>query len=1196
MLDPRNRRAEVRRAKVSSPESASGISGVQQAIWRQRARGIAVVTAVAAATAGLFAFATPALAEGPHTFATTFGAAASIPANPYPLANPSDVAVDNSGDSSNGDFYVTDPTNHRVEKFDSSGNFLLMFGKEVDQTSHGDVCPENNGDVCQAGTSGSAAGQFDNPHWVAVDDSAGASRGDVYVGDSAAVQVQKFEPSGQLITGWAESGRLQGTSLGHNFQYGLYGIGVQTNGNLVAFDEESYRYEFDEGGAFIEKAELGYIPSATAGIAIDAANDLYLVGPNPYDHVVKFTEAGGELGEVLPPDDTTGVAAGSPGGTNEDIYVDTGGGTAIKHLQRSCNNACGPVDTFGAGHLSDAEGIGIDGSSDKVYVANTGEHDVAVFKKLVSPPSVEGFYASHLTATTADLTAKINPRGVDTEYHFDYGTTIAYGNSAPPSPVEADLGSGYVAQTVTIHLTNLQEATTYHFRVVARNAEGVTSSYDQTFNFFPPSCPNQTVRQQTGADNLPDCRAYELASAENAGTTVIFPSDGPVTGQATNPPRLAYAGWAGAIPDSGGSPENDFGDLYVATRTNSGWITKYIGLPANETLLSGGPPWTDASPEPEIAGGELTTSDKWQQGVLANPSMSKIVDWNNGEYNTTGQYLGVGEGGFSSNAPYVWDSTTGTRIDRWPTNMGAVVGGEGFKGETAASADLSHFVFTSDLIYAPSGVPGDMYDNNTNTGELSIVSRAADGGDIALKPLRVSAEGSHILMTTGAGQCKGVLRAAPSCGPGQLYMRVSDAVTYEIAPGQEVNYLGMTSDGSKVYFTSNEELNAEDTDEGADLYMWSAEKAAHAEEPLTLLSKGDGGSGNSESCSAAWTTRCSIVPVVFMDPKTGGYPNFEGGLGGNGMSDSYIAAESGDIYFYSPELLNGDMGLKNQENLYVYRHGGVHFVTALTPDNYCVEGGNGQGKLCSHGPVVRMDVSPDGSHMAFITASQVTSYENQGALEMYSYEPESGQIVCDSCSPTGEPPAPPQFTGEGESQNVLASQNGLFMTDDGRTFFSTEQALVPRDTNESEDVYEFVDGRPQLITPGTGAGYHNSFGVFGVETNPGLVGVSADGTDVYFATYEHLVEQDLNGEQLKIYDARTDGGFAFVKPPPGCAAADECHGEGGPPPARQIEGSGAALGARGNLHVTPKRHSKKQRHRKHRARVHHNQFGSHRHG
>ena len=101
----------------------------------------------------------------------------------------------------------------------------------------------------------------------------------------------------------------------------------------------------------------------------------------------------------------------------------------------------------------------------------------------------------------------------------------------------------------------------------------------------------------------------------------------------------------------------------------------------------------------------------------------------------------------------------------------------------------------------------------------------------------------------------------------------------------------------------------------------------------------------------------------------------------------------------------------------------------------------------------------------------------------------------------------------------------------------------PRDTNEAQDVYEYVDGRPQLITPGTGD-TRSPLGGASASTQPGLIGVSADGRDVYFSTYDTLVRQDHNGLFLKFYDARAGGGFPAPAPPPPCTAADECHGAG----------------------------------------------------
>ncbi len=168
-------------------------------------------------------------------------------------------------------------------------------------------------------------------------------------------------------------------------------------------------------------------------------------------------------------------------------------------------------------------------------------------------------------------------------------------------------------------------------------------------------------------------------------------------------------------------------------------------------------------------------------------------------------------------------------------------------------------------------------------------------------------------------------------------------------------------------------------------------------------------------------------------------------------------------------------------------------------------------------------------------------------------------------SPTAAPP----------TSDVAASQNGIFMTDDGRAFFSTADALVPRDANGIVDIYEYVEGRAQLISTGTGNDA-------GEAIRPiGLVGVSADGTNAFFSTYQTLVGQDENGPFYKLYVARTNGGFPFNKPPAPCAAADECHGPGAAPPAMPQVGSGAIVGG-GNATVVRKKR-KRARSATHRA-------------
>ena len=88
------------------------------------------------------------------------------------------------------------------------------------------------------------------------------------------------------------------------------------------------------------------------------------------------------------------------------------------------------------------------------------------------------------------------------------------------------------------------------------------------------------------------------------------------------------------------------------------------------------------------------------------------------------------------------------------------------------------------------------------------------------------------------------------------------------------------------------------------------------------------------------------------------------------------------------------------------------------------------------------------------------------------------------------------------------------MSDDGRVFWSTKDPLVPRDTNDDTDVYEYTGGRPQLITTGISekkrgfeaacSGLCDFFGRF-FWIKQGLVGVSSDGIDVYFTTSDTLV-------------------------------------------------------------------------------------------
>jgi hypothetical protein len=104
-------------------------------------------------------------------------------------------------------------------------------------------------------------------------------------------------------------------------------------------------------------------------------------------------------------------------------------------------------------------------------------------------PSVRTLGATEITSGSATLNGSVNPNGGEvTECRFEYGTTMLLGSSASCAKLP---GSGTSAVEVSAPATGLEPNTPYYFRLVARNAGGVSSGLEELFT--TPGTPTASI-------------------------------------------------------------------------------------------------------------------------------------------------------------------------------------------------------------------------------------------------------------------------------------------------------------------------------------------------------------------------------------------------------------------------------------------------------------------------------------------------------------------------------------------------------------------------------------------------------------------------------------------------------------------------------------------------------------------------------
>jgi hypothetical protein len=499
-------------------------------------RGRRVALLVVVAVLGALAFAgTPAQAGQARLFSDSFGSATSSVPDPYPLSSSSSVAVDASAGPSRGDVYVADFEGHRVEKFDSSGHLILMFGEAVNKTKVEEGRPEAEQNVClasetcQRGTAAATPGAFQGQLFVAVDSSAGSSAGDVYVADGygGGSQVTKFDENGHVVYLWASAGQLGGASIPEGAFVEIKGIAVDSSGNLWVIEANHHpnsqgsilrAFEFTSNASLITswQAPLGSLtentPAQLSGLALDSSDHLYLIEED--GDTAEWSSSGSKVGTITSRlvDPDTGepntitqrqfepfALALDP--ASEDVYqagpfpafapFDTSSLVIRRFAAASCKpsgeeHLCGAAESFALGRIPDGAysiSLTVDPTTpaDTLYAAYTGytegpefEHygEVAGFAT-ETVPDVITVKASSFAGASTRLNGTVNPSGVPlTKCVFEWGEREgSYEHEAPcEAPDATGLGSGSSPVEAHAKISGLTAGKTYHFRLVASNA------------------------------------------------------------------------------------------------------------------------------------------------------------------------------------------------------------------------------------------------------------------------------------------------------------------------------------------------------------------------------------------------------------------------------------------------------------------------------------------------------------------------------------------------------------------------------------------------------------------------------------------------------------------------------------------------------------------------------------------------------
>jgi hypothetical protein len=1135
-----------------------------------------------------------------HVFGSAFGAKGSGDGQ---FEGPTEVAVEEES----GEVYVVDAGDERVEVFKPAGGGGYEYVSQFKIHTPGAIAVDNatstldpsRGDVYVVGSEEKGAEPSERDIVYEYSPSEGKVVRKLQAFKSGEVEEEfadiagvAVDANGVLWVYWEEQGIIDGFRKQLNKQ--------QTKAELAW--EPSLRRT--------PEVESKFECYARPGFAVGVGDEAFYVG---YEREDAAQECPGENEEAPDPSvvakldgsqpipgvlarevdhqNTTGVALES---TSGDVYLDNG--TSLAAFTDSGEL----IQRFGDQRLVGGSGVAVDAKSGDVFAAESGEDRVDVFtaEEEAKAPVVDRVSAQNRRPGSSELHAQIDPEGAQTEYDFQYGTedcsrspTSCTQVPIPPGVIEASFGD----HQVSVEVNGLEPATAYYYRVLASNSLGQVEGVPQPNTFTTLPSPGE----------LPDSRAWELVSpSEKQGAAVALTTrySGGSIQASLDGGALVWLASGPVVSEPQGNRSFEPTQL-LSRRGAQGWITQSLETPHEQGRgleLPSPSEYHFFSPDLSLSLLQPVEPTRQVGGVVEHPPLSP-------EASEKTMYLRQDPPAAPGYEPLVTaaNNTADTRFGGALEFLDATsdlshVVFESKVGLTAAapsSAGLYEWEGGKPLqliSVLPDGVPAS---DEPTVREPYL----GDGGGLNDRDA-ISSDGTHVFWSEAVGFV-----------PERLYLRdIASEETIQVnaaqgqasterGPGgqtlpepaeeqQEVHFQGASSDGTRVFFTDTARLGEESSEEPtgeespADLYEFEVTSAAG--EPLrgrlTDLTPDE---------TAGSADVLNLIPGTSEDGSTAYFVAngvlAQGATPGDCPRNPEAEAPAGatcNLYVSQPDPENpGQRETK--------------FIAALSAEDAADWGASASSSLTplqQNLSAVTSSVSPDGQYLAFMSDQGLTGYDNRDASsgvpdeEVYLYDAASGRLACASCNPgsEGEGFKRPQGVFDtklaGEGFGLLVDRPEIwrdrwlagsipgwgfnitgggpsalyqprYLTNSGRLFFDSPDALVPAATNHKEDVYEYEPdgiGSCQFSAGCIGlisSGSSSEESVF--------LDASETGDDVFFATAAQLVPADTD-QAFDIYDAhvcseRSPCPTSSVSSTQQCESTGACR-PAGPPPSAQV--------------------------------------------